>query len=76
MKVAYADPPYLGCARKLYSNADFDSPERWAQLIQQLDYTLSDGRIITIVRRDDYCEGCDREGATAGAEICQRHHQQ
>lgn len=41
MKAAYADPPYLGCAAKFYSDqhesaAEYDTPEAHKQLIQTL----------------------------------------
>lgn len=37
MKFAYADPPYLGCGKKLYGDATFDSLDAHAELIRSLD---------------------------------------
>lgn len=37
MKFAYADPPYLGCAAKLYGDATYDSLDQHAALITSLD---------------------------------------
>ena len=37
MKFAYADPPYLGCAKRHYGDATYDDPEAHRDLIQQLE---------------------------------------
>jgi hypothetical protein len=41
MRVAYADPPYLGCGKKIYAPfhpdaADFDDPETHRKLVEHL----------------------------------------
>lgn len=48
MKFAYADPPYLGCGKKLYGKlhkaaADFDSLETHKSLIERLVDEFPDG---------------------------------
>lgn len=43
MKFAYADPPYLGCALRLYGDATYDDPEAHRLLIQRLEREYSDG---------------------------------
>lgn len=48
MKVAYADPPYLKQAQKLYSDADFDRIERWEQLIHDLCQHWPDGWAMSL----------------------------
>ncbi len=37
MIAAYADPPYLGCAARLYGDATYDDPERHVRLMEDLD---------------------------------------
>lgn len=37
MRFAYADPPYLGCAARLYGDATYDSLDAHAELIASLD---------------------------------------
>ena len=37
MKFAYADPPYLGCAKKRYGNSFYDDPFNQIDLLQSLD---------------------------------------
>lgn len=53
MKFAYADPPYLGCGKKLYGSmhaqaADWDRPETHQQLINQLCDEFPDGWAMSI----------------------------
>lgn len=53
MKFAYADPPYLGCGKKLYSRlhdraADFDDPETHRQLIGRLSDEFPDGWALSL----------------------------
>lgn len=47
MRFAYADPPYLGCGRKFYSDhpdaASWDDPETHRQLIERLETDYPDG---------------------------------
>lgn len=43
MKMAYADPPYLGCALKFYGDPTYDKIEAHAALIQQLEREYPDG---------------------------------
>jgi hypothetical protein len=54
MKVAYADPPYLGCAKKYYEKGrpgqagharakDYDDPETHVQLVKSLIKEFPDG---------------------------------
>lgn len=43
MKFAYADPPYLGCALKLYGDATYDDPEAHRALIVRLGDEYPDG---------------------------------
>lgn len=43
MRFAYADPPYLGCALKLYGAATYDDPEAHRLLIQRLCDDFQDG---------------------------------
>lgn len=37
MKFAYADPPYLGCASKLYGDSTYDDPLAHEALIERLE---------------------------------------
>ena len=37
MRFAYADPPYLGCAKKLYGDPTYDDPEEHRELIHRLE---------------------------------------
>ena len=37
MKIAYADPPYLGCARKRYGDATYDRLSAHIALVEQLE---------------------------------------
>lgn len=48
MRFAYADPPYLGCAKRLYGNlhpdaSDYDKPETHRALIERLVAEFPDG---------------------------------
>lgn len=43
MQFAYADPPYLGCALKLYGDATYDDPEAHRALIVRLCDEYPDG---------------------------------
>lgn len=43
MRFAYADPPYLGCAKKLYGDATYDNVEAHGRLIQRLVNQYPDG---------------------------------
>ena len=43
MKFAYADPPYLGCAKALYHDATYDSPDAHRDLIALLCREYPDG---------------------------------
>lgn len=53
MKFCYADPPYLGCGKKLYGSmhahaADWDEPERHRDLIDQLTSEFPDGWAMSL----------------------------
>ena len=37
MKIAYADPPYIGCAQKRYGDPTYDDPEEHFALIYELE---------------------------------------
>ena len=37
MKAAYADPPYVGCARKRYGDPTYDNPENHRILMEQME---------------------------------------
>ena len=43
MRFAYADPPYLGQGKKLYGFPEWDSLERHAAFVQQLQTEYPDG---------------------------------
>lgn len=43
MRFAYADPPYLGCAAKLYGDPTYDSPEAHRALVRRLVAEYPDG---------------------------------
>lgn len=47
MRFAYADPPYLGCGKKHYSDhpdaGDYDDPEKHRELIERLVAEYPDG---------------------------------
>lgn len=43
MKFAYADPPYLGCAKRLYGDPTYDDPKAHRQLIVRLQDEFPDG---------------------------------
>lgn len=54
MRFAYADPPYLGCGKKLYGDrheqaADWDDPERHRQLVEQLCDEFKDGWAMSLL---------------------------
>lgn len=56
MKFAYADPPYLGCALKLYGDAYYDSVQSHIQLVEALcseydgwAYSLSSTTLHTLL---------------------------
>ena len=53
MRFCYADPPYLGCGKKLYGDmhehaADWDNPERHRQLVEQLCDEFPDGWAMSL----------------------------
>jgi hypothetical protein len=48
MRFAYADPPYLGCAEKLYGNAAYDDPETHRALIALLEDEYPDGWALSL----------------------------
>ena len=43
MRFAYADPPYLGCAKRCYGDATYDDLAAHAALIQRLGVEFPDG---------------------------------
>lgn len=43
MRFAFADPPYLGCAARLYGDATYDDPGAHRQLIERLGRDYPDG---------------------------------
>jgi hypothetical protein len=43
MIFAYADPPYLGCAKSLYGDATYDDPQAHKDLIDRLCRDYPDG---------------------------------
>jgi hypothetical protein len=43
MRFAYADPPYLGCAQRLYGDPTYDSLDAHANLLARLVCEFSDG---------------------------------
>lgn len=43
MRFAYADPPYLGCAARLYGDPTYDDPEAHRALIARLAVEYPDG---------------------------------
>lgn len=43
MKFAYADPPYLGCAQRLYGDPTYDSIDAHRELIDGLSRDYPDG---------------------------------
>lgn len=48
MKFAYADPPYLGCAKKLYGDPTYDDPEAHRALISRLCDEFPDGWVLSM----------------------------
>lgn len=53
MRFAYADPPYLGCGKKLYGDrheraADWDDPETHRALIDRLCNEFQDGWAMSL----------------------------
>lgn len=53
MRLAFADPPYLGCGQKLYGAlhpdaADFDDPETHRALIERLVDEFPDGWALSL----------------------------
>ena len=48
MKFAYADPPYLGCAEKLYGDPTYDDPEAHRMLIERLCSDFQDGWAMSL----------------------------
>ncbi len=47
-KFAYADPPYLGCGKKLYGDATYDAPEAHKALIERLCDEYPDGWAMSL----------------------------
>lgn len=43
MNFAYADPPYLGCAKALYGDATYDDPQSHKALVERLCMEYPDG---------------------------------
>lgn len=43
MNFAYADPPYLGCAKALYGDPTYDNPQAHKDLIERLCREFPDG---------------------------------
>lgn len=48
MRFAYADPPYLGCARKHYGDATYDDPDSHRVLIRRLCDEYPDGWALSL----------------------------
>lgn len=48
MRFAYADPPYLGCAARLYGDPTYDSPEAHRDLIARLVSDYPDGWAMSL----------------------------
>jgi hypothetical protein len=48
MKFAYADPPYLGCAKRLYGDATYDDPVAHKDLIERLCREYPDGWAMSL----------------------------
>lgn len=53
MRFAYADPPYLGCGRKLYGDlhheaAEYDDPEAHRRLVDRLCSEYPDGWAMSL----------------------------
>lgn len=48
MRFAYADPPYLGCAAKLYGDPTYDSLSAHEALIQRLCAEFPDGWAMSL----------------------------
>ena len=48
MRFAYADPPYLGCAKSLYGDATYDDPQAHAGLIDRLCADFPDGWAMSL----------------------------
>lgn len=43
MNFAYADPPYVGCAKGLYGDSTYDNPHAHRELIERLCREFTDG---------------------------------
>lgn len=48
MRFAYADPPYLGCAKALYGDATYDTIEAHQGLIERLVSEFPDGWAMSL----------------------------
>ena len=48
MRFAYADPPYLGCAARLYGDATYDDPQAHQRLIVRLCDEFPDGWALSL----------------------------
>lgn len=48
MRFAYADPPYLGCAAKLYGDPAYDSLDAHRALIDRLEAEFPDGWAMSL----------------------------
>lgn len=48
MRFAYADPPYLGCAKALYGDPTYDDPEAHRSLVQRLCSEFPDGWAMSL----------------------------
>jgi hypothetical protein len=47
-RFAYADPPYLGCAKRLYGDPTYDDIEAHRQLIERLSSDFPDGWAMSL----------------------------
>ena len=48
LRLAYADPPYLGCGAKLYGRPEWDDPETHRSLIATLERDYPDGWAMSL----------------------------
>ncbi|MGH7377075.1 MAG: hypothetical protein ACREKK_06615 [Candidatus Methylomirabilales bacterium] len=70
MRVAYADPPYLGLAKRFYGDPTYDRPEAHRALVDRLVQEFPDGWAVSLHEPAlGYYLGCCPPGVRVGAWV-------
>ena len=67
MRFAYADPPYLGCAARLYGDPTYDSLDAHRELVERLQRDYPDGWAMSMTSGNlhDILPLCPRDARIA-----------